>query len=139
MDTVTVRTIGGVTAVVGALVVGASLSLWLDNLEGPFGEHGGLGAITALACAALSGGVLYLSTTALARRSTLTVVAWTAALVCAAVVLVPQRIDVSESFVPRPNERSSCSGLAFRHYPPGTMDASTVTYCVGIEHPLPAG
>ena len=51
-------------------------------------------------------------------------VALVGGLAALAVVAFPTRIDRHESFVEQPNERSSCVGLTFRHYPPGTFDAS---------------
>jgi hypothetical protein len=45
----------------------------------------------------------------------------------------------ARELVEQPNERSSCWGLTFSHYPPGTMDAASVVYCVGLKHPLPTG
>jgi hypothetical protein len=131
--------VAGLVAGGAALAVGAAGSVWLVNLEGPFGEHSSRGSLAALGVAVAAGVVTGATTAWLARRSLLALVLWVGVLLGAAVVLLPHRIDVSESFLPRPNQRSSCTGLTFRHYPPGTMDASTTTYCVGIEHPLPRG
>src|SRR6478735_8449934 len=86
---------------VALLVSFLAVNLVMVNLEGPFGEHGGLGML--------------------------------------AVVAFPTRVDSHESFVERANERSSCLGATFRHYPPGTSDAASDVYCVGLERPLPAG
>jgi hypothetical protein len=60
-------------------------------------------------------------------------------LVGLAVVAFPVQVDRHESFVERPNERSSCAGVTFTSYPPGTSDAPSVVYCVGLESPLPEG
>jgi hypothetical protein len=74
-----------------------------------------------------------------AVRSTVALGVLLAALVVAGVVLFPRQIDVSESWVPRPNERYSCTGWEFRYYPPGTMDGSATTFCVGLEHRIADG
>ena len=66
-------------------------------------------------------------------------VALLAVLAALAVVAFPTRVDRHESFVERPNERSSCWGATFRSYPPNTFDAATEVYCVGVERPLPPG
>ena len=54
-------------------------------------------------------------------------------------VLHPTRIDRQDSFVDAPNARSACTGWTFRHYPVGWMDASSTTYCVGLEHRIADG
>ena len=55
------------------------------------------------------------------------------------VVLFPRQIDVSESWVPRPNERYACTGWEFRYYPPGTYDGSATTFCIGLERRIADG
>ena len=67
------------------------------------------------------------------RRSAAGVVALLVLLLTTGWVLLPRQVDVHESFIPRPNDRSSCTGWSFRHHPPGTFDASTRVYCVGLE------
>jgi hypothetical protein len=126
---------GGIAFVV--VFLGARLAL--VNAEGPFGEHAGLGTLATVGCALVAGGLVLGATYLLARRTAVGLFVVLGLLVGLAVVCFPTRVDVHESFVPRPNERSSCLGLEFRHYPPGTMDASSVDYCVGLERPLPPG
>ena len=128
----------GVGAVSG-LVVFLGLNPLLVNLHGPFGEHAALGLLTLLALAVVSGVAVGVAVRALARRSTWGLVSLVAGLAALAVVAFPTQIDQHESFVERPNERSSCLGFAFRHYPPNTFDANDEVYCVGLESPLPEG
>ena len=109
------------------------------NLYGPFGEHAGRGLLVALVVAVVAALLVGGATHALARLSWWAPAVFLVLLVATTVVLFPATIDRLESFVPQPNERSSCVGFAFRSYPPGTMDASTDVYCVGLERPLPAG
>jgi hypothetical protein len=124
---------------VSALVTLLALNPLLVNLEGPFGEHALLGVLTSLAVALAVGAGLALVTRRVAMRSTAGLVVLVGGLAALAVVAFPTRVDRHESFVERPNERSTCVGVAFRHYPPGTSDASTEVYCVGLERPAPAG
>ena len=124
---------------VAVLVVFLGLNPYLVNLYGPFGEHAAIGLLVSLASAVVVGVVVTLATVALARRSTWGVVALLAGLAALVVVAFPTQVDRHESFVERPNERSSCLGMTFRHYPPGTFDAASEVYCVGIERPRPAG
>ncbi len=123
----------------GALVTLLALNLFLVNLEGPFGEHAVRGLLTSLVVALAVGAGLAVVTHRVATRSTAGSVALVAGLVALAVVAFPTRVDRHESFVEQPNERSSCVGVTFRHYPPGTFDADSEVYCVGLERPLPAG
>ena len=120
---------------VAVLVVFLGLNPYLVNLYGPFGEHAAIGLLVSLACAAVVGVLVALATVALTRRSTWGVVVLLAALAALAVVASPTQVDRHESFVEQPNERSSCLGLTFRHYPPGTFDAASEVYCVGLERP----
>ena len=127
--------IGAVTA----LVVFLGLNPILVNLHGPFGEHASLGLLALLAVAVGAGVLVAVAVHALAHRSTPALVALVAGLAALAVVAFPTEVDRHESFVERPNERSSCLGLEFLHYPPNTFDASDVVYCVGLESPLTEG
>ena len=132
----------GLAAGVGAvalLVSFLAVDPFLVNLEGPFGEHAGLGLLASLAVAATAGALVALATFAVARHSTWVLVLLVGCLAALAVVAFPTRVDSHESFVERANERSSCLGATFTHYPPGTMDAASEVYCVGFERPLPAG
>lgn len=130
-----------------ALIVGfvvllattAAAQLLLDNTYGPLGEHEAAGNWAALGGGVVAGVVAVAATQLLALRSGSAVTALLVAAALAWVVLFPRAIDVSESWVPRPNERHSCTGWTFRHYPPGTMDASSTTYCVGFEHRIADG
>lgn len=128
----------GVGAVSG-LVVFLGLNPLLVNLHGPFGEHASIGLLAVLALAVVAGVGVAVAVHALARRSTWGLVSLVAGLAGLAVVAFPTQIDEHESFVEQPNERSSCLGFEFRHYPPGTFDASDEVYCVGLESPLPEG
>ena len=125
--------------VVCALVVLLALHPLLVNLHGPFGEHALLGLLAALAVAVVVGIALGLVSARMARRSVPTLVGLAGILVALVVVAFPTRIDRHESFVEQPNERSSCRGLEFLHYPPDTSDANDDVYCVGLESPLPEG
>jgi len=127
--------VGAVTA----LVVFLGLNPFLVNLHGPFGERAGLGLLALLTLAVGAGVLVALAVHALAQRSTAGLVALVAGLAALAVVAFPTEVDRHESFVERPNERSSCRGFEFHHYPPDTFDASSVVYCVGLESPLPEG
>ena len=124
---------------VAVLVVFLAANRVFVNLEGPFGEHAGVGLLVSLAIAVAAGVLVTVATYAVASRSTWGLVALLAGLAAVVVVAFPTRIDRHESFVPQPNERSSCVGLTFRYYPPGTFDASSEDYCVGLERPLPVG
>jgi len=124
---------------VALLVSFLAVNLVLVNLEGPFGEHAGVGMLASLAAAATAGALVALATFAVARHSTWGLVLLVGCLAALAVVAFPTRVDSHESFVERANERSSCLGATFRHYPPGTSDAASDVYCVGLERPLPAG
>lgn len=121
------------------LAVFFAAQLLLDNTYGPMGEHGSAGKWAALGCGVLAGVVAVATTQWLALRSTVAVNVVLAAAVLVGGVLFPRPIDVSESWVPRPNERFACTGWVFRHYPPGTFDASSTTYCIGFEHRIADG
>jgi len=141
-DTSRSGSVMGLAVGVGAvalLVAFLAVALVLVNLEGPLGEHARLGLLASLATAAAVGVLVASATYAVARRSTWGLVALVGGLAALAVVAFPTRVDRHESFVEQPNERASCLGVTFRHYPPGTMDASSEVYCVGLERPLPAG
>lgn len=127
--------VGAVTALV-VLVAG---HLVLVNAEGPLGDHGRVGLLVAVVLALVVGAVVGLLADVTGRRSRLGLGVLVASLAAAGFVLFPTPVDRHESFVERPNERSACTGLTFRHYPPGTMDASSTVYCVGLERSLPEG
>ena len=124
---------------VSALVMLLALNPLLVNLHGPFGEHAAPGLLTAVVVALAVGAGTAVVTRAVAQRSTAALVVLLGGLAAVAVVAFPARIDRHESFVEQPNERSSCTGVTFRHYPPGTFDADSEVYCVGLERPLPPG
>ena len=124
---------------VSALVVLLALNPFLVNLEGPFGEHAALGMLTSLAIALAVGAGVALVTRWVAMRSTAGLVVLVGGLAALAVVAFPTQVDRHESFVERANERSTCVGVTFRHYPPGTFDAASEVYCVGLERPAPRG
>jgi uncharacterized membrane protein (UPF0136 family) len=124
---------------VALLVVFLAANRVFVNLEGPFGEHAVVGLLVSLAVAVAAGVLVTVATYAVARRSTWGLVALAGGLAAVAIVAFPTRIDRHESFVEQPNARSSCLGLTFTHYPPGTMDAASEIYCIGLERPAPAG
>ncbi len=130
---------GGLTGLVVALLVGSVGLLYLDNTYGPLEEHPTLGTFTALTAAALAGGPVFLLGRWLGHRMPFLLLALVVLVGASAWVLVPRRVDVSESFVPRPNPRWSCTGWSLRHYPPGVSDASEETYCVGWEKRISDG
>jgi hypothetical protein len=125
--------------VVVLLWVTGSASLVLANLYGPFEQSESAGFFAALGCGALAGVVSFLVARWVAPRSRVGLVALLAGAVALGWVFVPRQIDVSESFVPRINERHACTGWTFRHYPPGTMDGSAITYCIGLERRIADG
>ena len=129
----------GIFGAVLLLVVTGSATLVLDNLYGPFGESESAGVFAALGCGALTGLVGFLLARWVALRSRIGLVVLLAGAAVLGWVLVPRQIDVAESFVPRVNERHACTGWTFRHYPPGTMDGSATTYCVGLERRIADG
>jgi hypothetical protein len=123
-------TLAAVTYVAGKMLV---------NIYGPLPDSPFVAMLASLGLGAVAATGVYAGTRRLAgrSRSILAVV-----LVVASTVgwtLLPQQIDVTESWVPRPNERYSCTGWTFRHYPPETFDASATTYCVGLEHRIADG
>ncbi len=121
------------------LVVLSTGWLALVNLYGPFGESTLPGIVLALLAAALGGAIALVLLGRVARWSGAGAVAVLVAGVVAGAVLLPRPVDRHESWVPRPNERYSCTGWSFEHYPPGVMDRTGTTYCVGLEHRLPDG
>lgn len=128
-----------VAGLVSCFVATSAGVLYLDNTYGPFGERGGLGTLVGLGCGALAGVVVFVLARLVARRS-LVALAVLVGLVCAGGwVLMPRQVDVSESWVPRPNPRWSCTGWSFSHYPPGTMDGSATRMCVGLEKRIADG
>jgi hypothetical protein len=129
----------GITGTVSWLLVQAAALLMLRNVYGPFGEAGARGTLAAFACSLLVGAAMAGLGYLVGRRSRAGLVVLLTALVATAWVLYPRQVDVTESFVDQPNPRWSCSGWSFTHYPPGTFDASSVTYCVGLEHRIADG
>jgi hypothetical protein len=119
-------------------VTTASL-LYLVNSYGPLGEHRDAGTFVGLVAGVVAGSVVFTATWWVARRSRLLLAAALSVLAVGGWVLMPAQVDVSESWVPQVNARSTCAGWSFRHYPPGTSDANTVVYCVGLEHPIADG
>ena len=97
------------------------------------------GALTGLGCGAAAGAAVFACTFAVARRSRLLLVILLGVVCVASWVLLPRQIDVSESWVPQPSPRWSCTGWSFQHYPPGAQDASATRYCVGLEKRIPNG
>jgi hypothetical protein len=133
------RTVGMVAATVTFLAITWTGLLVLDNIYGPLGDDTAAAYPLALAGgAAVAVGV---------HRLCIRLACWSAAAVAGLLVLLaatgwvllPRQVDVHESFVPQPNERSSCTGWSLRYYPPETFDASALAYCIGLESPLPAG
>jgi len=135
----TATTAAAVGSVATTLAVGATSLLALVNLHGPFGESRGPGLPTALGLALVAGLLTFVVVRAAARRSRGVLAVVLTLMVALGWVFLPRQIDVSESWVPRPNERSGCTGWSFRHYPPGTFDGSSVTYCIGLEQPIADG
>jgi len=128
--------VGGVAAAVAA---GGTGLLLLVNHYGPFGEARSPGALAALGGALVAGTLTFVVVRSAARRSRTLLAVVVAAMVTTGWVLLPRQIDVSESWVPRPNERYSCTGWSFEYYPPETFDASATTYCIGLEHRIADG
>jgi drug/metabolite transporter (DMT)-like permease len=113
--------------------------LALVNLYGPFEEARAPGALLALLAATLAGAAALVVVDRVARRSGAGALAVVIVGVAAGVVLLPRPVDQHESFVPQVNERWSCTGWSFEYYPPGVMDGTGTTYCVGLESELPDG
>jgi purine-cytosine permease-like protein len=126
---------GGVTLVVVASVAGKLLV----NLYGPLPENPFVGMLATLGLGVVAAAVVYVGARRLAAMSRALLAVVLAVAAVAVWVLLPRQIDVTESWVPRPNERYSCTGWTFRHYPPETFDASATTYCVGLEHRIADG
>jgi hypothetical protein len=103
--------------------------------EGPGHPSLVLLALTFLATAAAAGAVLGALTHGPAWVSGLVL----ACILVVAIELLPERIDSHESFLDRPNPRSTCHGLVYTSYPCGTMDASETVWCVGWETTRPPG
>ncbi len=133
------RRLGLAAATVTFLTLTWTGLLVLDNVHGPLGDDTGAAAPLALVGAAAVAVAVHRSCVRLARRSAVAVAGLLVLLVATGWVLLPRQVDVHESFVPQPNERSSCTGWSFRYYPPETFDASALVYCIGLESPLPAG
>lgn len=126
---------GGVTLA----AVTRAASLGLLNLYGPLGDHPSVGTIAALGCGSAAALAMFALTRGVARRSRALLVVVLGVAAVAGWVLMPRQVDVSESWVPQPNQRYSCNGWTFRHYPPETFDASETTYCVGLERRIADG
>jgi hypothetical protein len=133
------RRLGLVAATVTFLAITWTGLLVMDNVYGPLGDGTGAAYPLAVAGGATVAAGVHLTCVRLARRSAAAVAGLLVLLVATGWVLLPRQVDVHESFVPQPNERSSCAGWSFRYYPPETFDASALVYCVGLESPRPAG
>jgi hypothetical protein len=133
------RRLGLVGATVTFLAITWSGLLVLDNIYGPLGDRTGAAYPLALMGGAAVAVGVHRVCVRLARRSAAAAVGLLVALAVIGWVLLPRQVDVHESFVPQPNERSTCTGWSFRYYPPETFDASALVYCVGLETPLPVG
>ncbi|HLN76182.1 MAG TPA: hypothetical protein VK204_03995 [Nocardioidaceae bacterium] len=123
-------TLAGVT-IAGLLV--------FDNAYSPLGESRLAGISAASGAGVVAALASFAATRWVARRSRALLVSVLALATAAGWVLMPQKIDVSESWVPQPNARYACNGWTFRHYPPATFDASATVYCVGFEHRIADG
>ena len=133
------KRLGVVAGCVTLAAVTRVSALLLDNLYGPLGGSESAGTFAALGCAVVAAMAMFWVTRWMARRSRALLVVALAVATAAGWVLLPRQIDVTESWVPQPNERYSCTGWAFRHYPPGTFDADATTYCIGLEHRIADG
>jgi hypothetical protein len=130
----------GIVAGLGTLPFALrTASLLLYNLYGPLGERPTAAMLAALACAVSAAFAMFLLARRLAPRSRPGLVAVLGVSVLAGTILLPRQVDVSESWVPQPNERYACSGWSFEHYPPETYDADATTYCIGLEHRIADG
>jgi hypothetical protein len=129
--------------VAGSVALGVTASaglLYFNNLYGPLGERPSYtGRLAGLGCGVVAGAAVFAVTRWVARRSRVVLIALGIVICVSAWVLMPHRIDVSESWVPQPNPRWACTGWSFQHYPPGTMDGNAVTYCVGLEERIADG
>jgi hypothetical protein len=121
------------------LLVLSTAWLALVNVYGPFSDRRAPGVLLSLLAGAAAGATALLVVDRLARRSGVTALGALVVGVAAAVVMMPRAGDQHESFLPRPNERWSCTGWSFEHYEPGVMDGTATTYCVGLEHRIPDG
>ena len=121
------------------LEAAGTLGLWLVNGSGPFDQRQGPGTAIALLGGSAVGGLVLSLLLLVSRRSTAALVGLVVLLGTAMWVLLPRHVDVSESWVARPNPRWSCTGLSFSHYPVATMDASSIRWCVGLEHRISDG
>jgi hypothetical protein len=128
-----------IAGLVTLLGVTGGAELLLHNTYGPLGDHESAAKWAPLGVGAATGLVAVAVTQWVARRSAVAVVSLLAVAAVIGWALFPRAIDVSESWVPRPNERYACTGWEFRHYPPGTFDASATTYCIGLEHRIADG
>lgn len=135
----TATRLGLAAGVVTLAAVTRAASLVLLNLYGPWGDHPSAGTFAALGCGLTAALAMLALTRGVARRSRALVVVVLVVAAIAGWVLMPRQVDVAESWVPQPNERYSCTGWTFRHYPPETFDASETTYCVGLEHRIADG
>jgi hypothetical protein len=135
----TSATVGALSGLVALVVATRTALLYFDNLYGPLGAQPRAGALTGLACGLLTGAVVFASTRWAALRSRALVILLAGVVCAGAWVVTPRQVDVSESWVPRPNPRWSCTGWSFRHYPPETSDAAATTYCVGLEKRITDG
>jgi hypothetical protein len=131
--------IGGAAGFAVLIPVTYAAGLLLDNTYGPLGESESAGGYAALGCAAVAALAVFTVVRWVALRTSTWCLVLLVVSAAVAWVLLPRQIDVSESWVPRPNERYACTGWTFRHYPPGTMDGSSTTYCIGFRHRIADG
>jgi hypothetical protein len=130
---------GAVAALATVLVTRVAL-LYFNSIYGPFDDHAGaLGPLAGLGCGAVAAAAVFAGSLWVAHRSRLGLVVLVAAVCAGTCVLWPHQVDVGESWVPRPNARWECTGWSIEHYPPGTMDGSTIRYCVGLEKRIADG
>jgi len=131
--------VGGGTGVVAVVATSyTSLKYFHNNDYSGSDRHALPGGLVALGCV-LAGLLMFASAWWLARRWVVTVLPLLVLVLAAAWVLAPRSIDVSESFVERPNARWTCTGWSFKSYPAGTQDGSNTTYCVGLEKRISDG
>lgn len=114
-------------------------ALYVVNIYGPLDDSPSVGMFVALGCGASAALAMFAFTRWVARRSRVWLAVVLTVATAAVWVLYPRQIDVSESWVPQPNERYSCAGWTFSYYPPETFDADATTYCVGLEDRIADG
>lgn len=134
-------TLFGAAAGIATLVLGTVVGqLVFENAYGPFGTFGPwgelpaiVGTLAAYGSGAALGLAVFVSTRWLGQRSRVAFLIFVSVAATVAWVVYPQRLQA-----PQINERFTCKGVTFGFYPPHTSDATTVTYCVGLQEPVPA-